>query len=136
MGYWEIFRTSKVLLVEVKLGATLDGGGVFVAGLVQRVRQRLGTTEEDSHVSTWVLLGNITENLVKVGPAVVRGGLEASEGIPAVSTVEDDVPDLVGLQTACQEHADLQEIANILSLQSLQQILEPLESLWGRKTIK
>ena len=31
-------KSLKVLLVVVELGATLNGGGVLVAGLVQRVR--------------------------------------------------------------------------------------------------
>jgi len=78
-----------------------------------------------------VLLGNLGEHLVKIGPAIVSGRLEASEGVPAVSTVEDNVPDLVGLQTTSKEHADLEEVVNVFGFQSLQQILEPLEGLSG-----
>lgn len=90
----------------------------------------MGSAVEDPDPTAAVLVGDLAQDGLKVGPPKVGGGLEASDGITHVQLLGDhDALNLVRPERTGEEAPYVQKIPRVLLFQRLQDIMEPLKRL-------
>lgn len=76
-----------------------------------------------------MVLRHLLKDGIPVGAAVLCRGAQTRNRVLARGIVGDDISDLILLEASREVDVDLEEVVDVLGLEGLQQVLEPLERL-------